>query len=184
MNPKTLRSMLLAALFAALTAIGAFLKIPAGESSFTLQVFFTAMAGVLLGPWWGAASQLLYVALGLAGVPIFTQGGGLMYLSVPTFGFLLGLIPMALVVGLLSRGLKRVPWLWLRLALACVAGELVLYAVGLPYLYFTLGGAWSIHKTIVSGCLIFLPFDALKIVCVVLLGQRLLPLLRRLACVK
>ena len=60
-----------------------------------------------------------------------------------------------------------------------MVGLVVLYIVGLPYLYLTLGGAWSISKTLVSGCLIFLPFDALKIVCVVLLGVRLLPILRR-----
>ena len=180
MKHNTLYKMLLTALFAALTAIGAFLKIPVGTVSFTLQVFFTCMAGVLLGPYWGALSQFLYVALGLLGLPIFTEGGGLMYVAMPTSGFLLGLIPMAFVVGLLSRkGLSRLPWLWLRLAAACMVGLVVLYLVGLPYLYFTLGGAWSVSKTIVSGCLIFLPYDALKIVCVVLLGVRLLPILRR-----
>lgn len=180
MKHKTLYKMLLTALFAALTAIGAFLKIPIGPSAFTLQLFFTCMAGVLLGPYWGALSQILYIALGLMGLPIFTEGGGLMYVAVPTFGFLLGLIPMAFLIGLLSRkGLSRLPWLWLRLALACVVGLAALYLVGLPYLYFTLGGAWSLSKTLVSGCLIFLPFDALKIICVVLLGMRLLPILRR-----
>ena len=59
------RDMLLTALFAALTAIGAFLKIPLGASSFTLQVLFTCMAGVLLGPKYGALSQAIYVALAL-----------------------------------------------------------------------------------------------------------------------
>ena len=78
MHSKT-RSLILAALFAALTAIGAFLKIPLGALSLTLQFFFTAMAGVLLGPRWGAASQAVFVALGLAGLPVFTMGGGLGY---------------------------------------------------------------------------------------------------------
>ena len=94
------RSLLLAALFAALTAVGAFLRIPVGPISFTLQVFFTCTAGLLLGPWYGAASQAVYVLLGLIGVPIFTEGGGLMYVAKPSFGFLLGLIPMTLVIGL------------------------------------------------------------------------------------
>ncbi len=179
MKHKTLVLMVLTALFAALTAVGAFLRVPVGASSFTLQVFFTCMAGVLLGPYWGALSQIIYVALGLVGLPIFTEGGGLMYVAVPTFGFLLGLIPMAFVVGLLSRrGLSRLR-LWLRLTVACVVGLAVLYIIGLPYLYFALGGAWSVQKTVVSGCLIFLPFDALKITCAVLLGMRLLPILQR-----
>ena len=88
---STVLPLVLTALFAALTAIGAFLRIPAGEISFTLQVFFTSMAGILLGPWWGAASQVVYVLLGLIGLPIFTEGGGLMYLAKPSCGFLLGL---------------------------------------------------------------------------------------------
>ena len=90
MHSKT-RSLILAALFAALTAIGAFLKIPLGALSLTLQFLFTAMAGVLLGPRWGAASQAVYVALvigRLAGegtqarriVPACLAGLGVLYL--------------------------------------------------------------------------------------------------------
>lgn len=182
---STVLPLVLTALFAALTAIGAFLRIPAGEISFTLQVFFTSMAGILLGPWWGAASQVVYVLLGLIGLPIFTEGGGLMYLAKPSCGFLLGLPLMAMVIGLLTRDLKASTLRghavrgMLRIALACVAGLAVLYLIGLPYMYFVLAGKWSIQKTIVSGCLIFLPFDALKIVVTTLLCVRLLPVLRR-----
>ena len=89
------RKIILTGLFAALTAIGAFIRIPTPISSFTLQVFFTCMAGLLLGPGLGAASQAVYVLLGLVGLPIFTQGGGFSYVTQPTFGFLLGLIPAA-----------------------------------------------------------------------------------------
>lgn len=198
MKNTTLRSMILTALFAALTAIGAFLKITMPHVSFTLQVFFTCMAGLLLGPYWGAASQLVYVLLGLVGLPIFTEGGGLMYVAKPTFGFLLGLIPMAFAVGLMTRDLpyrrkkQRLPdgpqvqmqllsrpKQLLRIALAELVGLAALYVVGLPYLYIALGGLWSLKKTIVSGCLIFLPFDAIKLICAALLSVRLVPLLRK-----
>ena len=184
-SARRTRSIILTALFAALTAIGAFLRIPVGPTSFTLQAFFTCAAGLLLGPWYGAASQVVYVLLGLAGVPIFTEGGGLMYLAKPSCGFLLGLPLMAMVIGLLTRDLKASTLRghavrgMLRIALACVAGLAVLYLIGLPYMYFVLAGKWSIQKTIVSGCLIFLPFDALKIVVTTLLCVRLLPVLRR-----
>lgn len=57
------RNLLLIALFTALTAVGAFIRIPTPLSSFTLQVFFTCMAGVLLGAKYGAVSQLIYVLL-------------------------------------------------------------------------------------------------------------------------
>lgn len=49
MSHKTLRMMLLSALFAALTAVGAFIRLPAGPASITLQFFFSALAGILLG---------------------------------------------------------------------------------------------------------------------------------------
>ena len=78
MHQKT-KMLARAALLAALTAVGAFIKIPLGYSSITLQFFFTAMAGCLLGPYWGAASQGVYVLLGLVGLPIFTLGGGFGY---------------------------------------------------------------------------------------------------------
>ena len=70
------RKLVYTALLAALTAAGAFMRIPMGYSSVTLQYLFTAMAGLLLGRKWGALSQLIYVCLGLVGLPIFTMGGG------------------------------------------------------------------------------------------------------------
>ena len=97
------RKLVYTALLAALTAAGAFIRIPIGISVITLQFLFTAMAGVLLGPGGGALSQGVYVALGLVGLPIFTAGGGFGYVLQPSFGFLLGLIPTAAVIGGLSR---------------------------------------------------------------------------------
>ena len=123
------RKLVYTALLAALTAVGAFIRIPIGISVITLQFLFTAMAGVLLGPGGGALSQGVYVALGLVGLPIFTAGGGFGYVLQPSFGFLLGLIPAAAVIGALSRRSSSP----VRLALACGAGLAVLYAVGVPY---------------------------------------------------
>ena len=128
------RMLILAALFSALTAIGAFLKFPLGAMSVTLQFLFTAMAGVLLGARWGALSQAAYVVLGLVGLPIFTMGGGLGYVFQPSFGFLLGLIPSAWVMGKLTEGEAKLP----RVVLACLVGLGVLYLVGLPYMYLIL----------------------------------------------
>ncbi len=167
------KSLVLSALLAALTAVGAFLRIPVPPSAITLQFFFTAMAGLLLGPVYGAISQILYVALGLIGLPIFTMGGGLGSVLQPTFGFLLGLIPCAWVIGALAqesctRG---------RVAAACIAGLFVLYAVGLPYMALIvngyLGKGWSFWDIITKGMLLFLPGDALKILVCTLLAPQL-----------
>ena len=174
------RTLILTALFAALTAIGAFLKIPTPISSFTLQVFFTSMAGVLLGAKYGALSQAIYVLLGLVGLPIFTAGGGLTYVFNSTFGFLLGLIPMAAVIGLLVDKLGTSFW---SICAACLAGLAVLYGIGLPYMHYILAvylqKDWSIRQTIMGGMVIFLPWDMLKIVVTGLLGAKLVPLLQQ-----
>ena len=174
MHQKT-KMLARAALLAALTAVGAFIKIPLGYSSITLQFFFTAMAGCLLGPYWGAASQGVYVLLGLVGLPIFTMGGGLGYVFQPSFGFLLGLIPTAAVIGALTRR-NASP---VRVALACVAGLAVLYAVGVPYMALILNGymgkGMSVSGLLWAGMLPFLPGDAIKIAVTALLC----PLLRK-----
>lgn len=157
------RKLVYTALFAVLTAVGAFLRIPLGVSSITLQFLFTAMAGVLLGPACGALSQGVYVALGLIGLPIFTAGGGFGYVLQPTFGFLLGLIPAAAIIGAISRRSSSP----LRLALACLAGLAALYAVGVPYMALILNGymgkGMSVSGLLWAGMIPFLPGDAIKI---------------------
>ncbi len=174
--PRT-RMLILTALFSALTAVGAFLKIPIGVSSVTLQFFFTALAGLLLGARYGALSQAVYLLLGLFGLPIFTQGGGLGYLLHPTCGFLFGLIPSAWVIGTLAGG-RAEPRV---LIPACLAGLAVLYLVGLPYMHlilnFYLGRAMSVWATMKAGMLIFLPGDGVKILVVTVVAK---PLLRAL----
>ena len=75
------RPLILTALFAVLTAAGALIRIPTPFSAVTLQFFCTAAAGVLLGAKYGAVSQILYVLLGLVGLPVFAMGGGVGVLS-------------------------------------------------------------------------------------------------------
>lgn len=71
-----IRSWIWAALFAALTAVGGMIKIPVPYVPFTLQIAAVYLAACLLGPKIGALSQLLYVLVGLAGVPVFAEGEG------------------------------------------------------------------------------------------------------------
>lgn len=70
------RKIILVSLFAALTAVGAFIKIPLPHIPITLQTLVVMMSGNLLGHKLGALSQLLYLAVGLLGAPIFAYGGG------------------------------------------------------------------------------------------------------------
>ena len=144
-------------------------------SSVTLQYLFTAMAGLLLGRRWGALSQAVYVLLGLVGLPIFTMGGGFGYVFQPTFGFLLGLIPAAWVVGAVA-GESLDPKC---MALASLAGLAALYAVGMPYMALILnaymGKGMTFSALLWAGMLPYLPGDAVKII----VAAGVCPVLRR-----
>lgn len=98
-NQGKVKELVLFSLFTALTAIGAFIRVPVPLCPFTLQLLFTTLSGLILGSRKGAASVAVYVALGLSGVPVFTQGGGPGYIFQPTFGYLLGFIAGAWLTG-------------------------------------------------------------------------------------
>ena len=176
------RKLVLTALFAALTAVGAWIRIPTPWSAFTLQVFFVFLSGVLLGPGYGALAQAVYVGMGLAGLPVFIGGGGPAYFLQPTCGFLLSWIPAAAAVGALCPR-RPVPGLR-RIVPACLAGLAVIYAVGLPYmgliLNVYLGRGLTVRELLWSGMIIFLPGDAVKIALTAVIAP---PLLRRLPAV-
>lgn len=182
MKIKNLIFIILAGLFAALTAIGAFIKIPLPYLPLTLQVFFCLLAGILLGPKWGAASQLVYIAIGLTGIPVFTNGGGPGYIFQPSFGYLLGLIACASVIGLITQRLKKITVT--RLFLINLLGVLVIYAIGLPYLYIIfnayMGKPTTLAKVLSIGFITTVPGDILKSYLAALIGAKLLPAVKKL----
>lgn len=171
------RDLVLCGIFSALVAVGAFLRVPVPLVPFTLQLFFVTMAGFILGPRLGALSVAVYVLLGLAGVPIFTEGGGISYVFKPTFGYLLAFILSAYIVGKISHAVKSPSYL--RLALAAAAGMAVSYAIGVAYLYlitnFVLGVTNSLWSVFMAGCLLVLPGNAVLEVLAVIVVKRILP---------
>ena len=119
------------------------------------------------------------MALGLAGLPIFTAGGGLSYVFQPTFGFLLSYIPAAFVIGLIAGGSASKK----RIALACIVGLVMIYLIGLPYMALILnvylGKGLNLMAILWAGMIPFLPWDALKIVVTVFLAGKLVPQLQK-----
>ena len=126
MNTKTKKlstvSMVLCGMFAALVAIGAFIQIPVPYMDyFTLRFFFVLLAGLILGADKGAISVGCYVLLGLVGVP--------------SFGYLVGFIVSAYVTGKVCEKLKAS---YKNYLLACLAGFVVTYAIGIVYKFIIL----------------------------------------------
>lgn len=137
MRNSQIFSLTLVAIFAALTAIGAFIKIPLPIVPFTMQIVIVFLAGSILGSKRGLQSQLVYIFVGLAGLPVFTQGGGLTYVLQPTFGYLVGFAAGAFIIGyIIERGGEEPSRL--RFVVANLVGTFVIYAIGAPYVYFAL----------------------------------------------
>ncbi len=124
------------AMFAALTAIGAFIKIPLPIVPFTLQIVFVFLAGCLLGSRNGFYSQLVYIGVGLVGLPVFTQGGGITYVLQPTFGYLIGFALAAYVIGIIVERIEKPTKK--HFIGATILGLFIVYAVAVPYLYIAL----------------------------------------------
>ena len=139
-----LRSLILAALFAALTAVGSLIKIPIGLLLvFTLQTFFVFLAGLLLSPRYAMLSQVVYIAIGLLGLPIFSTGGGLTYVLTPSFGFLIGFIVCAGLLSAFTRkdlaalttSREHRPSRIIRVTISGLTALLAMYVIGIAYMY-------------------------------------------------
>ncbi len=179
----------LCGLFAALIAVGAFIRITIPTEpypfTFSLQWLFVLLAGLLLGAKMGAMSVAAYVIIGLAGVPVFVHGGGPQYVFRAGFGFLLGFILAAFVIGLLAGGTRqKAGEALLRLMLAALAGLVVYYFIGIAYYYFMYScvletpAEWGLGIAIVGCMSTFLPDLGLCLVAA-LLSLRLRPALER-----
>ena len=180
MKIKT-RDMILIPMFAALTAIGAFIKIPIPMVPFTLQYLFCAYSGVFLGAKFGLYSQLLYVIIGLIGIPIFANGGGPTYIFQPTFGYLLGFILCSYVIGRLTEKLKDITFM--KILRPVLLGLFWVYLIGVSYLYMIiniyLGKAMTVKSAIAVGFAPYIVSDLILSVIIAYSAVRVIPILRK-----
>lgn len=173
------RDLMLCALFVALIAIGAFLKVPIPALPFTLQYLFTMLAGLLLGPELGATAVGIYLLLGLAGVPVFANGGGIGYVFQPSFGYLIGFALGAYVTGRIAHSVPRASYK--RILAANFAGLAVVYLCGMVYYYiisnFYLHTPFGLAPLFLYCFLLTVPGDIVLCILGGMLGVRLLPVL-------
>lgn len=145
---------------AALTALAAQVSIPLPVTPVpvTLQTFAVLLVGASLGTVRGIASMLLYLLVGVAGLPVFSHAtsgwGG------ASFGYVVGFVVAAVVVGRLAeRGATRTP---ARTAGVMVLGNLAVYAVGVPWLMAV--ARVDLPVALGLGVVPFLIGDAVKVV--------------------
>ena len=131
----SLRGMAYSAMFGAITAIGAYIVIPLPLVPITLQTFFVSLAAALLGGALGALSQVVYVLIGVLGLPVFAGGkGGFGVLMGPTGGYLAGFIVGAYIIGKLIEMKKNPGFVWM--VSAMLIGHVALYTLGVGQLMF------------------------------------------------
>lgn len=183
MNKKSklsTRGMTATALFAALIAVGAFIRIPIPVVPLTLQFLFVNLAGLILGSKYGSLSVLVYIIVGLVGIPVFTGGGGIGYVLYPTFGYLLGFAAGAFasgkIVEILGANSMR------PLLLAGFANLLIVYIIGVIYYYlianYYLKTPIGVGALILHGTILTIPGDFTSCFLSALLAKRLRPVIR------
>ena len=172
----TTRQLTMTALFVALIAVGAFIRVPLPNCPFTLQILFTTLAGIVLGSRLGAASVGIYIVLGLIGVPIFTSGGGPGYILQPTFGYLIGFMVGAYAVGRIAESMER-------LLAGSILNLFIVYGLGMIYLYFImnlyLGKPIGVEAVIITCFLIPVGPDIFLCAVAASLGKRIVKELHR-----
>lgn len=175
------QSLIYCSLFTALIAAGAFIKIPVPVVPFTLQFLFTMLAGLLLGPIRGTFCVIAYMLLGLAGLPIFAEGGGLWYILKPSFGYIIGFAMGTYVTGRIAEQMKRKTFS--HYLAANFAGLLIVYGAGMLYYYIICNyvintpiGVWPLFLY----CFILaVPGDICLCILAAALVRRLKPVLNR-----
>lgn len=164
------KDMVLISLFAGLMATGSYFAIPFGPIPITLQSLVCLLSGVILGARRGAFSQLIYVLIGVIGLPVFAGGAsGIGYLFGPTGGFLLGFIACAYFVGLVAGDFQNCTIK--RTAMALCTGVVILYVFGLSGLMLVTH--INISSAIIVGILPFIPGEVLKVTAALLIAQLL-----------
>lgn len=164
-----MKDMTLVAMFTALIAVLSQFSfpIPVSPVPVTLQTFAVFFTGTVLGSRKGTLAILVYIFIGLLGVPVFSQGkSGLPALAGPTGGYILGFVLAAYIIGKIVERGEQVTYL--RVFGAMMAGLAVVYTVGTIQLKFVLGVTYK--EAFIMGTLFYLLLDLIKMLIGAYLG--------------
>ncbi len=164
-------TIVLVALFAAILSICApiGINLPFTEIPISLATFAVYMCGAVLGPVLGTASVVIYLLLGMVGVPVFAgYTAGVQKLAGPTGGYLIGYIFIALSTGIAVRVL---PKKYLGYPIGMVVGTILCYALGT--VWFMLQSGSSLVGSLSLCVYPFIPGDIIKIIAAIALAYPL-----------
>ena len=173
----------LSALFCTLICVGSFIRIPIPNMMpMTLQTFFVLLTALVLPFKASILAIVTYIALGLIGLPIFSGGGGLGYVLMPNFGFVIGFFIATIIMSKVAENLKNRK-LWQYIAISFL-GVVIIYIIGILYFAFITNvynkGDYSAIWFIQT---VFLPFLPKEIICIVLssfLAYKIIPYITKI----
>lgn len=166
----TTKTIALIAVMTAVTCVLAPLSIPIGPVPISLTNLAIYFGLYILGMKKETISYVVYMLIGLVGVPVFSGfTGGPAKLIGPTGGYIIGFVPMAIIAGIVidkTKG-KFVPSI-----LAMIAGTIVCYALGTVWLAYQ--AQLDFVKVLFAGVIPFIPGDLVKMVLAAFFGPRIL----------
>ena len=140
------------------------------------------LAGLLLGPRLGALSCAIYMVLGLIGLPVFAEGGGIWYILKPSFGYIVGFIAGSYLTGYLVERMKKRTYF--KVVLANLAGLMVVYLFGMIYYYvisnYVIDTPIGIWPLFLYCFLLVVPGDIVLCFLGAGLAMKLIPVIRRM----
>ncbi|KHD14909.1 biotin transporter BioY [Clostridium butyricum] len=176
---NNVKNNILCGIFAALIAVGAFIKIPIPICPFTLQFLFTNLAGLLLGKKVGSRAVGIYIILGLIGLPIFSEGGGIGYFIHPTFGYILGFYAGTYVAGHIVHknnnfSFKNILYAsFCNLAIVYMFGMIYYYAIGNYFINSPIG----LYTLILYCFILAVPGDILLCLISTCVAKKVIPVI-------
>ena len=172
MNKLKIKDLTMMGLFLAILIVASKISFQIGPIPITLQTLSLALIGLILGPYKGVIVVLIYLVMGLIGIPVFSQGGGFDYIFKPSFGYIIGFIPMILLIGI-GRNFNNKSMKYL----FSIFGLIIDYIFGVIYMYLIMKYYLDINKDIIElinlGVLPFILKDFLSIILASIVYERL-----------
>ena len=152
-----LKLLVLCAFGSALLTLSSKIQVPFWPVPMTMQTFIVFIIGMTYGCKFGSYTLVSYLLLGAIGLPVFAKGGGVLYLTGPTAGYLYGMALAAAVIGYLAdRGYDKS---YFKSLLAVFIGTALIFIFGVGYL----GSVIGFDKALAGGLYPFVLSEAFKI---------------------
>ena len=166
------KNLFLAFLATLFLAISSKIKIPFWPVPMTMQTFVVFLIGMTFGSKLAFFTLLLYLTEGAIGLPVFAKGGGLLYLTGPTAGYLYGMTIAAWFIGYLAE--KNFNESYLKSLISLLIATSIIFIVGVGYL----GSVIGYDKALAGGLYPFLPSELFKIALAVAIIPSITKLIR------